>query len=220
MKTLNLATMAAAVMLLAGTAANANVLEVNDDAALPPSAGTACNGNPCGLEVLVGDQGQAFVESNHPIQEPAVSIKLALDANGVMLPDLANGNPGRFRILKGYREQGNNPRQHLFVTLKRNQAGTQYRISVLQRDVDNTFQFVGELFWGNGPHDLEIVWDATGGAGNGRVEVYRDGVLRAARDLDLTGWNIDRVRLGAIDMAADNFSAAGSIYLDEYVNTR
>lgn len=222
-KTFSLAIMAAAVMLFGGIPAHANSLDVNEDAALPPSVGTNCNGNPCGLEVILVDQGQAFVQSDHPTQEPVASIKFALDTNGVVLPNLTNGSPGRIRIAKGYREQGNNPRQHLFVTLKRNIAGNAYRIAVLQRDNNSNFQFVGEFFWGGnnaGPHDLEIRWDATGGAGNGRVEVYRDNVLSASRNLNVTGWNIDMVRMGAIDMASDNFNATGSIYLDEYVNTR
>jgi hypothetical protein len=220
-KTFSLAILAAAVMLLAGMPAQANSLDVNEDAALPNSVGSNCNGQPCGLEVLLVDQGQAYVESDHPNQEPTVSIKLMLDANGVSLPDLPNSSPGRVRILKGYREVGNNPRQHLFVTLKRNIANTQYRVSVLQRDNNENFQFVGEFFWGNGPHELRIVWDATGGAGNnGNVQVFRDNVLRADTDVNVTGWNIDMVRMGVIDMASDNFTAIGSILVDEYVNTR
>jgi hypothetical protein len=218
-KTFSLAIMAAAVVLI-GMPAHANSLDVNDDAALPGSVGSACGGNPCGLEVVLVDQGDAYVQSDHPTEEPTVSIKFLMDANGVVLPDLTNGSPGRFRIAKGYREAGNNPRQHLFVTLKRNILDTQYRVAVLQRDNNENFQFVGEFFWGNGAHELEILWDATGGAGNGRLEVYRDGVLRASRDVNVTGWNIDRVRMGAIDMASDNFTASGSVYFDEYVNTR
>lgn len=218
-KTFSLAIIAAAVVLV-GMPAHANSLDVNENAALPGSVGSNCNGSPCGLEVVLVDQGQAYVQSDHPTQEPTVSIKFMMDANGVTLPLLGNGKPGRFRIAKGYREQGNNPRQHLFVTLKRNIADTNYRVAVLQRDNNELFQFIGEFFWGAGPHELEILWDATGGAGNGRVEVYRDGVLRASRDLNVTGWNIDRVRMGAIDMASDNFTATGSVYFDEYVNTR
>lgn len=219
-KTFSLAIMAAAAMLLAGVPAHANSLDVNADAALTGSVGTACAGAPCGLEVVLVDQGQAYVESDHPNQEPVVSIKFRMDANGVVLPDLQNGTPGRFRIAKGYREAGNNPRQHLFVTLKRNITNTQYRVAVLQRDNNENFQFVGEFFWGNGDHELEIQWDANGGPGTGNVKVFRDGVERANRDINLTGWNVDMVRIGAIDMTADNFNATGSIFLDEYVNTR
>ncbi len=217
-KTFSLAFLAAAVMLLAAMPAQANSLDVNEDAALPNSVGSNCNGQPCGLEVILVDQGQAYVESDHPAQEPTVSIKLMLDANGVSLPDLPNDSPGRVRILKGYREVGNNPRQHLFVTLKRNIENTQYRVSVLQRDNNENFQFIGEFFWGNGPHELEILWDKTAGTGN--VQVFRDGVLRANTNVNVTPWNIDMVRMGVIDMASDNFTAIGSIYLDEYVNTR
>lgn len=219
-KTFSLAIVAVAVMLLASMPAAANSLTVNAAAALTGSVGSACGGNPCGLQVNLVDQGQAYVESQHPNQEPTVSIKFRMDANGVVLPNLPNSSPGRYRILKGYREVGNNPRQHLFVTLKRNLTNTQYRVAVLQRDNNNNFQFIGEFFWGNGDHELEILWDRTGGTGNGRVEVYRDGVLRAGTNVNLTGWNIDMVRMGAIDMAADNFSATGNVFMDEYINTR
>jgi hypothetical protein len=217
-KTFSLAILAAAVVLFGGLPAQANSLDVNADAALPGSVGSNCGGQPCGLEVVLVDQGQAYVESDHPNQEPTVSIKFMMDANGVVLPDLPNNSPGRIRVAKGYREVGNNPRQHLFVTLKRNIANTQYRVSVLQRDNNENFQFVGEFFWGNGPHELEIIWDKTAGTGN--VQVFRDGVERANTNVNLTPWNIDMVRIGSIDMASDNFTATGSIYLDEYVNTR
>lgn len=219
-KTTLLAILAAATVLFGGMPAHANSLDVNENAALSGSVGAACNGSPCGLEVGLVDQGDAYVQSDHPNQEPVATLTFRMDANGVSLPDLAGGAPGRYRILKGYREAGNNPRQHLFVTLKRNIANTTYRIAVLQRDQNSNFQFVGEFFWGNGDHELQIVWDKTGGVGNGSVTVFRDGVQRAQRDVDLTPWNIDRVRMGAIDMASDNFTATGSVYMDEYVSTR
>lgn len=220
-KTILFAILAAAVVLFGGLPAQANSLDVNENAALSGSVGTACNGSPCGLEVVVTDQGNAYVQSDHPSEEPTVTITFRIDPNDIDLPDIAGGLPGRFRILKAYREQGNNPRQHLFVTLKRNLIDTNYRIAFLQRDHNANFQFVGEFFLGNTDREIQIVWDKTGGgAGTGQVTVFRDGSQFAQRDLDLTQWNIDRVRMGAIDMTPDNFSATGSIYLDEYVSTR
>ncbi len=210
-----LALAASATLLAAGPAA-ANSLDVNEFAAICGGGGTACNGSSCGLETILVDQGNAYVQSDHPVEEPRISVKLCFNHNGVTLPPRPNGSPGRFRIMKFYREQGNNPRQHFFLTLKRNQANTQYRLAVLQRNAGGTFELVGEFFWGNGTHELEIIWDKT--VGTGRVEVYRDGVLRASRDVDLTGWNVDMVRMGAIDEI--DAGVAGSVYYDQYVSTR
>lgn len=214
-----------AVALLAlPVAVGANSLDVNENAAdcvgaSGPPTGGACNGLACGLETVLVDQGDAYVQSDHPQLEPRIDVQFCFNANGVTLPPRLNGTPGRFRIMKFYREQGNNPRQHTFVTLKRNQTGTAYRMAVLQRDAAGNFEFVGEFFYGNGGHDVQIVWDRNGGAANtGRVEVFRDGVLRAGRDVDLTGWNVDRVRMGAIDEI--DAGVAGSVYFDEYVSTR
>lgn len=207
--------------LVAAVPARANDIEVTDDAGEcdGPIGTGVCNGFSCGMETLLSDQGNAYVQSDHPDQESRFVVSFCFSANGVTLPPQTGGTPGSFRIMKFYRESGNDPRQHMFLTLKRNQTNTQYRLSLLQRNASGTFEQVGEFFYGDGSHLVEIVWDKDGGTGGtGRVEIYRDGVLRASRDMDLTGWNVDRVRMGAIDEIASGVS--GSVYFDNYVSTR
>lgn len=219
-KTVGLAILAAAVLLVAGAPAQANSLSVNENAAMTGSVGSNCNGQPCGLEAIVVDQGNAYVESQHPTQEPFVNITFRIDPNDITLVPRGNGTPGRFRVMKLYREQGNNPRQHLFATLKANQTNTGYRLAVLQRDNNNNFQFVGEFFVGNQDNnEIHIVWNAGTGSNDGSVEVFRNGVSRALRTgMNMNNWNVDMVRMGAFDEI--DAGTAGSIYLDEYVSTR
>jgi hypothetical protein len=218
-KLLGLFVIAVAASLVAGTA-GANSLDVNSDAALGGSVGTACGGSPCGLEVILTDTASAYVESDHPNQERHVDITFNLDPNDVVLPDRPNGTPGRFRVMKGYREAGNNPRQHLFVTLKRNNTNTQYRLAILQRNDAGNFEFVGEFFVGNTDNEIRIDWTgADVGMNNGSVVVYRNGVQRASlTGIDNDTWNIDMVRMGAIDEI--DTGVAGSVYQDEYVSLR
>lgn len=213
MKT-GLAFLAVVVCLVVGAPAMANSLDVNASAALSGSVGTACGGSPCGLEVVMVDTNSAYVQSNHPNQEPFVHLAFRLDPNDVVLPPRGNGTPGRFRVLKGYREAGNNPRQHLFVTLKRNLANDGYRLAVLQRGDDNLFNFVGEFFVGNTDNLIEIDWDRP----SGTVTVFRNGTQRAQANVTMTTWNIDQVRMGAIDEI--DTGVTGSIFMDEYSSTR
>ncbi|MEM7052020.1 MAG: hypothetical protein AAF604_20295 [Acidobacteriota bacterium] len=213
MKT-GLAFLAVALFVFVGVPASANSLNVNAAAALSGSVGTACGGSPCGLEVVLTDTNSAYVQSDHPNQEPFVNLAFQIDPNDVMLPERGNGTPGRFRVLKAYREQGNNPRQHLFVTLKRNIANTGYRLAILQRDDTPLFNFVGEFFLGNNDNLIEITWDRA----NETVTVFRNGTQRATASITMDTWNIDRVRMGAIDEI--DAGVSGSIYMDEYSSTR
>ncbi|MEM7480145.1 MAG: hypothetical protein AAF481_03130 [Acidobacteriota bacterium] len=213
MKT-GLAFLAVAMCVCATLPAAANSLDVNAAAALGGSVGTACGGSPCGLEVVMTDENNAYVQSDHPNQEPFARIAFRIDPNDVTLPERGNGTPGRFRVMVFYREQGNNPRQHLFVTLKRNLADTGYRMAILQRDDTNSFNFVGEFFLGNNDNLIEIEWDQA----NDQVTVSRNGTQRAQATVELSTWNVDRVRWGAIDQIDTGVS--GSIYLDTYSSTR
>lgn len=219
-KTFGLAIFAAALVLLAGVPAHANSLSVNENAALAGSVGSNCNSSPCGLEVVMTDQGNAYVQSDHPNQEPFATVTFRVDPNDVVLPPRPNTTPGRFRIMKFYREVGNNPRQHMFATLKRNLANNGYRLAILQRDNNENFQFVGEFFLANNDNnEIQIVWTQGTGASDSLIEVYRNGGLKASRgSFNMNAWNVDSVRMGAIDEIDSGVN--GSIYLDEYVSTR
>lgn len=208
----------AALVVLLPAMASANALDVNANAALTGSVGTACGGSPCGLEVQFTDQDKAYVASTHPDAEAHVVITFRVDPNDVTLP-LFNNLPGRVRILKAYSDAAS-AKQHLFVTVKRNKADTGYRLATLQRNNNGDFAFIGEFFLGNKDSEIKIDWTA----GNpGTVVIYRDGGELARREnLNFANHNVDEVRLGAPggDPDAITPGVAGSIYLDEYVSTR
>lgn len=209
----------AALVVLLPAIAGANALDVNANAALTGSVGSACGGSPCGLEVLITDQVAAYVASTHPDAESHVVITFRVDPNDIVMPDFGASLPGRMRILKAYSDAAS-ARQHHFVTVKRNKNDDAYRLAVLQRNNNGDFAFIGEFFLGNKDNEIKIDWTA----GNpGSVVVYRDGVVKAQRDtLNFANHNFDEVRLGAPGGDPDAITAgvAGSIYLDEYVSTR
>ena len=209
----------AALVVLLPAMATANALDVNANAALTGSVGTACGGSPCGLEVQITDLDKAYVASTHPDAETHVVITFRVDPNDISMPDFGGGLPGRMRILKGYSDAAS-AKQHLFVTVKRNNADTGYRLATLQRNNNGDFAFIGEFFLGNKDSEIKIDWTA----GNpGTVVVYRDGTEFARREtLNFANHNIDEVRLGAPGGDPDAITAgvSGSVYLDEYVSTR
>ena len=209
----------AALVILVPALAGANALDVNASAALTGSVGSACGGNPCGLEVQITDQDAAYVASTHPDAESHVVITFRVDPNDIVMPDFGGGLPGRMRILKAYSDAASS-RQHMFVTVKRNKQNTGYRLATLQRNNNGDFAFIGEFFLGNKDSEIKIDWTA----GNpGTVVIYRDGAELARREnLNFASHNIDEVRLGAPGGDPDAITAGvnGSIYLDEYVSTR
>lgn len=210
----------AALVVLFPALAGANSLAVTAAAALTGSVGTACGGNPCGLEVQIVDQDPAYVVSTHPDGETNVVITFRIDPNDLVMPKFgAENKPGRVRVLKAYRT--NAPaRQHLFVTLKRNKVDDAYRMAVLQRNNNGDFTFVGEFFLGNKDNEIKIEWTQ----GNpGTVTVYRDGNQKAQRTTtNFANYDIDEVRMGAVggDAEAITPGLSGSYYLDEYISTR
>ncbi len=208
----------AALVVLLPAMASANALDVNANAALTGSVGTACGGSPCGLEVQITDQDQAYVASTHPDAESHVVITFRVDPNDIVLPDYGpDDKPGRIRVLKAFNDAASS-RQHMFVTVKR--GASAYRLAVLQRNNNGDFAFIGEFFLGNKDSEIKIDWTA----GNpGTVVVYRDGTEFARREtLNFANHNIDEVRLGAPGGDPDAITAgvSGSVYLDEYVSTR
>lgn len=209
----------AALVVLLPAMASANALDVNAAAALTGSVGTACGGSPCGLEVQITDQDQAYVASTHPDAETHVVVTFRVDPNDIVMPDFGASLPGRMRILKAYSDAAS-ARQHFFVTVKRNKADTGYRLATLQRNNNGDFAFIGEFFLGNKDSEIKIDWTA----GNpGTVVIYRDGAELARREtLNFANHNFDEVRLGAPGGDPDAITAGvnGSIYLDEYVSTR
>jgi len=209
----------AALVVLLPVIAGANSLSVNENAALTGSVGSACNGSPCGLEVVITDQNAAYVASTHPDAESHVVITFRIDPNDIVMPDFGASLPGRMRVLKAYSDAAS-ARQHFFVTVKRNKNDDAFRLAVLQRNNNGDFAFIGEFFLGNKDNELKIDWTA----GNpGTVVVYRDGDVKAERDtLNFANHNVNEVRLGAPGGDPDAITAGvvGSIYIDEYVSTR
>jgi hypothetical protein len=71
---------------LATAAASAATLDVNNDAAMGGGGGTACDGGPCGLEVIMtGDTEGAYVQSDHPNEEKTFRARFLFNPNGVTM---------------------------------------------------------------------------------------------------------------------------------------
>jgi hypothetical protein len=227
-KSLAIGVLAVAVVLFTGLAANANSLTVNAAAAMGGSVGSNCGGSPCGLQVNVsdGDNTQAYVETDEPNAEKHYDLTFWLNPGGMTMSPVAGQN--HFIFGKLYRTMQPSA-QHTFIYLKRNNAGTAYRLAVLTRKNNGQFIFCGEFFLGNSPtppdRQIRVEWQAATApaAMDGYCKVYRDGSatpIVQATGIDNDTYQVDYARFGLPPGADVDAGSFGHFFFDEFVSVR
>jgi hypothetical protein len=217
-------------LVLAASMASASSLSVTSTAALQGSVaqpGVLCSGDgqpgPCGLMVNVDSTSAAYVESDHPQNEPHFVATFRVNPVGLVMSPVAGNN--HFRFIKFYRA-AQPQAQHTFVYLKRNNADTAYRLAVLTRKNSGAFVFVGEFFLApdaGADHEISIEYQQASGPGamDGFVKVYRDGTLMKTKTgIDNDAYPVDYVRVGVPPGAGVYPGTTGFFYFDTYTSTR
>lgn len=200
-------------LLMAGSIASANSLDVN--------AGAAISGS-FGLEVTVNDTTPTYVVSTHPAQEPAVAVEFNIDVNTVDL-----GNTQKVRMLRLMSsDAGAHPGPILTVFLKKNDTGTGFFIGVWAKSSALEFwNFVGR-FWlapqggAEAPHNIRVEWvQADSGVQNGTCTVFKDDVQMIQKtNIWSAMYDVNAAHFGIFNVEAATRS--GSYYLDDFVMTR
>lgn len=228
-----------ALVVLAPAVAAASSLDVNADAAMGSSSSSACGvpGAGCGLEVIFTQpQTQAFVQSDHMLiggGESSVRISFYVDPGHPNPADPANlldvAAPGHVRALVAFESFAVPTPSRMIAFVRRNGAGTSWRLHVWVRQTTGTFVEAGAGFLvGGSPTTatrIDIEW--TAGAGNGTV--------RATRTLDEPGaptveiFNTTTLQTGGQTLGVARFgdqgfgsvgSPTGSLFIDEVVISR
>jgi hypothetical protein len=235
-------TLLCALAVLAPAIATASSLDVNADAAMGASSSSACGvpGAGCGLEVLVTSPATAaFVQSDHMLNgggEDQVRISFYIDGGHPNPANPANllsvGAPGHIRaviVLQDFIPLGTK----MVVFLRRNAAGTSWRLHVWTRDsISGNFVEAGAGFLVGGgavtATRVDIEWDSTGGNGAGIVRSFRTLDSPGSPTVNIfpnrTNLNLAGQTLGILQAGDPGFGSAGSpsgsMYLDEFVISR
>ncbi len=236
-------TLLCALAVLAPAIATASSLDVNADAAMGSSSSSACGvpGAGCGLEVLVTQpQTMAFVQSDHMLNgggEAAARISFYVDAGHPNPANPANllsvSAPGHIRALVVYESFAVPTPSRMIVFVRRNAAGTSWRVHVWTRDaLSGNFVEAGAGFLVGGSATtatrVDVEYDSTGGNGAGIVRASRTldspgaptvDIFPDRTDLNLGGFTLGIARFG--DQGFGSFgSPSGSFYVDEVVISR
>lgn len=197
-----------------------NSLNVNAAAAIN-STGTACGGQPCGLQVNVVDNtSDAYVQSDHPNGEKTFTARFWIDPTNFNIPLVAGSNSHRFMR---FNNQG--CCQLVIGFLTRSTGSGNFRTIWWGRNDALTFQLLAAQFLTSGvtptPQHLEVTWTAASapGANDGSFTLTNLGSAASTgrNDLDNDTQEIDRVQVGTF---VGSGSGTGNYYFDEYESFR
>lgn len=232
-------TLLCALVVLAPAVAGASSLDVNADAAMGNSSSSACGvpGAGCGLEVLFTQpQTQAFVQSDHMLiggGESSVRISFYVDPGHPNPGNPANllsvAAPGHVRAMVAFESFAVPSPSRMIAFVRRNNAGTTWRLHVWVRDTTDTFVEAGAGFLvGGSPTTatrVDIEW--TAGAGNGTVRATRTLDEPGAPTVEIfnrTNLQTGGQTLGIVRFGDQGFGSVGnptgSLYIDEVVISR
>ncbi len=175
---------------------------------------------------MTGDSTAAYVETNTPSAEPAISIEFNLKVTDL---DMGGASGMRnIRIAKGistFPAPGAVGAEHMIVFLKRPFDGsTNYRIRVMTGTDAGFFSSCAEGFFAvpNVAKTVRIEWVTGSGAwtGDARCSVYLNDVLLGQKtNMNFQDYNVDLVRFG-IFQPTNAADGSGSYEIDDVVITR
>lgn len=223
----------ALVLIIVPALASANSLQVTAAAAMGNSTGTACGGQPCGLEVVFDDPASVtptpvYVGTGNAVSD-GFNDETAIDIEFIVNPLTLTMPAGSF-IRLGTLFQDFTPGTGVKIVLfiERNAGDTAWRFHIWYRQNGGPFAYGGGSFLtNNGLAALEgtkvnIEWDGT----TGTIRSYRTQDRPGAAKLlmtEVTGVNIvgqtlDVFWLGLV--SPQPAGVIGSLYLDEVVINR
>lgn len=175
---------------------------------------------------MTGDSTPAYVETNTPSAETAISIEFKLKVTDLDMGGVSGMR--NIRIAKGlstFPAPGAVGAEHLIVFLKRPFDGsTNYRIRVMTGTDAGFFSSCAEGFFAvpNVAKTVRIEWVTGSGAwtGDARCSVYLNDVLLGQKtNMNFQDYNVDAVRFGIFQptVPADG---SGSYEIDDVVITR
>jgi thermitase len=177
---------------------------------LSVSAGAKLVGSQ-GLELRIDDNAPVYLVENSPNAEAHYRARFYFDPNSM---PMVNGNA--HTIFYGYRPNGVGLFQ---VTLYYNN-GYQVRVGVVD-DAGTTWKYNTYTLLSDGPHYLELEWQAATGAGanDGIMKFWVDGVQKGnLTGLDTDTCRVESVRLGAI--TGIDSTTRGSYFIDAFESHR
>jgi hypothetical protein len=164
-----------------------------------------------GLQLRIDDNSAVYLVENSPVAEAHYRARFYLDPNSI---PMVNGNA--HTIFYGYRPNGVGLFQ---VTLYYNN-GYQVRVGVVD-DAATTWKYNTYTLLSDGPHYLELEWQAATGVGmnDGIMKFWVDGVPKGnIGGLDTDTCRVESVRLGAI--TGIDTTTRGSYYFDAFESRR
>jgi hypothetical protein len=185
-----------------------------DGGDLSATPAASLSGAGMGLQAAVDDTAGLYVQDDEPNNENRYRARFRLDPNGFDPGETAGKRRTRVLILF---EQA--PTRRLAAVVLR-RLGGQYSLQARVRRDDDTQADTGFITITDAPHTIELDWRRATSpiAGNGRLDLWIDGVLRSTlTGLDNNASSVDFVRLGALSVKA---TATGTLFLDGFESRR
>lgn len=213
--------LAVGVLIAAAPASAVNSLVVN--------AGAALNGTNFGLAVTVGpngaDNNAVYVESQHPVDETHMEIRLRFRTQSLDSPSTGGGRTFRFLNMRSDFGGG---KSHKILFLQRQNTGN-WRFAAWNLNNANAFEFLGGFFIGPyheaAEHQIRCEWTKATAPSNGIFHCERTEAPAqnfTVSNVDDSNYDTDAVQVGFFDF--DNFGAttggAGKLDVDEYESYR
>jgi hypothetical protein len=168
-----------------------------------------------GLRAVVDDTTSLFVEDHTPTAEGRYRARFYFDPNGFDPGQALNHFRTRIFLLF---QDGAPARRVMALVLKR--QGAVYSLAARVRRDDNVQVDTPFVAISDAPHWIEIDWQRSSGANDGRLDLWIDS--GAAPVATLTGIDndtraVDFVRLGALSVKG---AATGTLLFDEFESRR
>jgi len=230
--------MLAACLLLAGTAFGQNSLSVNENAAMSGVGGTACNGSPCGLEVLVqtGQSNAAKVVDDTPADEAAYRAQFWMSFNDMTQNDATFWALGRGTALPAFgaaiqvlviKRFG---LWRLFLRGQTNSGADRFSERINLSDAEGREPFMVQVTFEQssapgtpGGEVTMTLLECSDGSGGGTGDCGAKGQTVTTAEIFGEGINNSNLHIsdfhwGAVGNVAGNLN--GSFYLDEFASFR
>jgi hypothetical protein len=163
-----------------------------------------------GLSATVNDTDALYVEDQTPTNERVYRARFLFDPNGFD-PGEAGGR-FRTRIFLALQQQAGKTRRVIAIVLRRRDGA--YSLIPRARNDDNTVTSGEAVPITDGPHTVELAWDAADGAFqmwvDGTLTTHMEGLMTLASD-------IDAIRLGALNV---KLGASGVLFWDAFDSRR